>query len=154
LCGGISYTALDYFETGIKPPQSTRIPADGNPMEEYLYRRQMTAHFYTWHRFSAAWSGDIPVLSLVIRPILTAALQDTLENLCKLLATRPVILCLYGGMFHGHHVIATACDPGKKEITLYDSNRPGKITTLRQVSDSAITPGWLHSDGTVWRGWF
>jgi hypothetical protein len=38
-------TALDYFYTGIQPPKSPKTPADGNPMEEYLYRRQATATF-------------------------------------------------------------------------------------------------------------
>ena len=131
LCGGISYTALDYFETGILPPKSPKTPADGNPMEEYLYRRQATAHFYTWHRFAAAWLGG-------------AGEQDSVEKLGTFLSSRPVILCLFGGFGHGHHVVATACDPGRKVIHLYDSNHPGRTSVLRQLSGNVLDPVWLH----------
>lgn len=145
LCGGLSYTALDYFFTGIVPPKSPKTPADGNPMLDYLYRRQVTAHFYTWHRFLNAWSvSQIPGLNSLIGE------QDSLEDLCKYLATRPVILCLFGGPCHGHHVVASACDPGAKKIFLYDSNHPGKISVLQQVDGR-----WLHSQsGEKWKGWF
>jgi hypothetical protein len=135
LCGGISYTALDYFYTGIQPPKSPKTPAEGNPMEEYLYRRQATAHFYTWHRFAAAWSGSLPLIG----PVVSGVEQDSLEDLCRHLASRPVILCLYGVVGEGHHVVASACDQAKKQIQLYDSNHPGKISLLTQVSG-----GWLH----------
>jgi hypothetical protein len=155
LCGGISYTALDYFETGIKPPRSGKTPSDGNPMEEYLYRRQMTAHFYTWHRFAAAWTQGIPILGFFLRPLVHAVEQDSIDDLAKYLATRPVILCLYGGVGHGHHVIAVDCNPGAKTIYLYDSNHPRQRSVLRQLSDSRWHSDWLHeTSGEHWRGWF
>jgi hypothetical protein len=136
---------LDYFYTGIVPPKSPKIPVDGNPMEEYLYRRQVTAHFYTWHRFLNAWSvSQIPGLDGLIGE------QDSLDDLCRHLAFRPVIICLFGGPFHGHHVVASACDKGKKAIHLYDSNHPGRVSVITQVSG-----GWLHSEsGANWTGWF
>jgi hypothetical protein len=148
LCGGISYTALDYFETGIAPPKSPKIPVDGNPMEEYLYRRQATAHFYTWHRFVAAWGGLPAWLGGAVG-------RDSVEQLCTFLASRPVILCLFGGFGHGHHVVATACDPGRKVIHLYDSNHPGRTSVLRQLSGDGRDHVWLHeTSGAHWRGWF
>jgi hypothetical protein len=115
-------------------------------MEEYLYRRQVTAHFYTWHRFLNAWSvSHIPGVKSLIGE------QDSLQDLCKYLASRPVILCLFGGPGSGHHVVAAACDPGKKEIHLYDSNHPGKTSILTQTSGG----DWLHSESAVkWTGWF
>jgi hypothetical protein len=115
-------------------------------MLEYLYRRQATAHFYTWHRFLNAWSvSHIPGVKDLIGE------QDSLQDLCKHLASRPVILCLYGGPGSGHHVVASACDPGKREIYLYDSNHPGKTSILTQTSGGE----WLHSESAVkWTGWF
>lgn len=145
LCGGLSYAALDYFYTGIAPPQSKKTPASGNPMVEYLYNRQLTAHFYTWHRFLNAWSiSQVPGLSDL------AGEQDSVADLCKHLHSRPVILCLYGGPTHGHHVVAWACDPAKNQIHLYDSNHPGQKPTI------TLTDGkWLHSvSNEKWRGWF
>ena len=89
-------------------------------------------------------------IGLVIDPIVSAVEQGSLKDLCTHLASRPVILCLYGGIGEGHHVVASACDPGKKAIHLYDSNHPGTISLLTHVSG-----GWLHSNsGTKWRGWF
>ncbi|MHC5541680.1 hypothetical protein ACYOEI_25960 [Singulisphaera rosea] len=145
LCGGISYTAMDYFDTGIKPPESSKTPVDGNPMETYLYRRQMTAHFYTWHRFLNAWSvSHIPLLGGL------AGEQDKVEELDNYLASRPVIICLYGGPGHGHHVIATGCDRARKEISLYDSNHPGVTSKL-----TAEDGHWRHDQSnTLWYGWF
>jgi len=150
LCGGISYTALDYFETGILPPKSPKTPADSNPMADYLYRRQLTAHFYTWHLFTAAWSGSLPVIGLLLDPLFSAVEQGSLKELSTFLASRPVILCLYGGVGEGHHVVASACDPWKKAIFLCDSNHPGETSVLTQVSG-----GWHHSKSrTRWKGWF
>lgn len=145
LCGGLSYTALDYFETGIRPPKLGKTPADGSPMAEYLYRRQLTAHFYTWHRFLNAWSlTQLPIVSIF-------GVQDSLKDLCQYLVSRPVILCLFAGPGTGHHVVASACDPGKKEILLYDSNHPGKTSVLTLTAKG----DWLHSVSNYkWTGWF
>src|SRR5262249_30330951 len=125
LCGGISYAALDYFDTGIRPPESSRTPVDGNPMETYLYRRQVTAHFYTWHRFANAWSvSQIPGMRSIFGE------QDDINELAQYLSSRPVIICLFGGPGHGHHVVATACDPARNQIQLYDSNHPRVTSTI------------------------
>lgn len=144
LCGGMSYAALDYYYMGLRVPESGAIPVEGNPMETYLYRRQATAHYYTWHRFTNAWTlSNVPIISAI-----TDA-QDSIHKLAEHLATRPVILCLYG-VFCGHHVVASSCDVGKQSITLYDSNFPGRSSSIEKTKD-----GWLHQpSNTVWSGWF
>jgi hypothetical protein len=55
----MAYAALDYAYTGILAPESKAAPAEGNPLETYLYRRQITAHYYTWHKFLGAWAGGV-----------------------------------------------------------------------------------------------
>src|SRR5262245_27289159 len=146
LCGGLSYTALDYFFTGIKPPESPNIPVDGNPMETYIYRRQETAHFYTWHRFTNAWTvSQIPGMRSLFGE------QDDINELAKYLSSRPVIICLFGWPGHGHHVVATACDPAANLIRLYDSNHPGGTSTIQLNGDGV----WKHDQsGENWKGWF
>lgn len=145
LCGGISYAALDYFYAGIKPPKFKKTPANGNPMLDYLYRRQCTAHFYTWHKFANAWSiSQLPILSI-------AGEQDSLKELDTHIANRPVILCLYGGPFKGHHVVAWSCDRTKKTIDIFDSNHPDKKPTLTRQKNG----DWFHSESKYnWTGWF
>jgi hypothetical protein len=145
LCGGLSYAALDYFYTGIKVPESKKIPVEGNPMETYLYRRQVTAHFYTWHRFANAWSvSQIPGISSLVGE------QDDINLLARHLSERPVILCLYGGPTTGHHVVASACDPAANLIQLYDSNHPGVVSTIQLKNGD-----WVHDQSNYgWTGWF
>jgi hypothetical protein len=43
LCGGMSYAALDYFFAGIPIPQQDYMPAEGTPLQRYLYDRQVTS---------------------------------------------------------------------------------------------------------------
>lgn len=44
LCGGMAYTARDYYEAGQPPPADTAAPAEGSPLFTYLVQR-LTASF-------------------------------------------------------------------------------------------------------------
>lgn len=46
LCGGMSFSSLDYFYRGIPIPTDSRVPAEGSPLHDYIYGRQMHAHRY------------------------------------------------------------------------------------------------------------
>jgi hypothetical protein len=43
LCGGMSYAALDYFLFHNQIPQQDYMPAEGTPLQSYLYDRQVTS---------------------------------------------------------------------------------------------------------------
>ncbi|MDC6367246.1 MULTISPECIES: hypothetical protein [Flavobacteriaceae] len=44
LCGGMSYSALDYYYArGISTPKTTIRPTEGSPLQKYLYDRQVTS---------------------------------------------------------------------------------------------------------------
>jgi len=142
LCGGISYAALDYWFTKFKPPVSAKTPADGNPLQAYLYRRQMTAHYYTWNRFVSRWLGARDSADEIKNNI------DVIASRC--VAKKPSVICLVGDFSHGHHVLATGVDPTTQKLEIYDSNWPGGYCTLTPQSDGT----WKHSDKSVWNTWF
>jgi hypothetical protein len=43
LCGGMTYAALDYFNAGIASPPQFYVPAEGSPLQSYIYGRQTTS---------------------------------------------------------------------------------------------------------------
>ncbi len=43
LCGGMSYAALDYFLAGQTIPQQNYMPAEGMPLQSYIYNRQVNS---------------------------------------------------------------------------------------------------------------
>lgn len=149
LCGGISYAALDYYYSGLRIPDVSASPVEGHPLESYLYDRQATAHFYTWHRFAGVWSGGLPVINIATRAIFGS--QGNIGDFLDYLeARKPVVLCLYGDVFSGHHVLAVGADTSRQSIELYDSNFPDMKPTLTKGSG-----GWVHSiSNKTWRGWF
>ena len=142
LCGGISYAALDYFYNKLRTPDMTRPPADGNPFLQYLFRRQATAHWFTWNRFLKAWLPGSDSQETVNKNL------DIIST--NIQAKKPVVVCMYGGFGHGHHVLAIGFNPSDNMIELYDSNWPGRSSTLTPDGDGK----WNHSDGSVWDGWF
>ncbi|MCL6501347.1 MAG: hypothetical protein K6T86_01600 [Pirellulales bacterium] len=146
LCGGMSYSALDYFKCGIRVPELTKAPAEGNPLEKYLYRRQMTAHYYTWHLFLAAWSAPIPLLGVT-----SSLVQGSMKELDYYLSSEgPLVMCLFENMGTGHHVLAIGCDKAKQRIELYDNNHHDRNCNLTYKNGI-----WQHSlSSTKWKGWF
>src|SRR5690348_15750679 len=43
LCGGMVYTALDYFLAGKTPPRLDYRPAPGTPLHQYIWNREVTS---------------------------------------------------------------------------------------------------------------
>ena len=43
LCGGMVYTALDYFQTGVALPRQDYAPVNGTRLQSYIYGRQQTS---------------------------------------------------------------------------------------------------------------
>jgi hypothetical protein len=144
LCGGISYAALDYYYKKLRTPDMAKNPAEGNPLCEYLYKRQATAHFYTWNRFAKAWASGVAPEAQMNKEI--SVLKTWMA------AKKPMVICLHAGMGHGHHVLCTGYDDNYKMLELYDSNYPGQTPTL-MLDDGGK---WYHSGGggSMWNGWF
>jgi hypothetical protein len=146
LCGGMSYATMDYLQCGMNIPELRKAPATGNPLHDYLYRRQCTAHYYTWHLFAVAWSSPFPLIGGVTSGLSQGSFAD-LEY--YLTPGGPLVMCLYGGVAKGHHVLAIGCDRAKQTIDLYDNNFHDKRSTLTLQNGA-----WAHSGGSTWKGWF
>jgi hypothetical protein len=143
LCGGMSYGVLDYYYTGLELPDTKIAPAEYNPLQSYLYDRQMTAHKLTIPMFVTSWFSPPGAPDII-----TATSLHHLEAMTG--KNQPVVICLFDRPFHGHHVLAIGCNKSAKTIDLYDSNHPDQTSRLAYVDGS-----WKHtpSNGT-WRGWF
>lgn len=46
LCGGMSFSSLDYFYNNLTIPGLAHPPEEGTPLHDYIYNRQMHAHNY------------------------------------------------------------------------------------------------------------
>ena len=124
LCGGMAYAALDFWTYKLPIPPDTTAPPPGHPLNEYILNRQCTAHANTVPRFLLSWT-----------PIISAAViaNETEYGVLKscLRGGSPIPLCMVGGPFQGHHVVAFACtDGGPKSITIYDPNNPKQLGAI------------------------
>jgi hypothetical protein len=146
LCGGMAYAALDYFHCKLKIPDLRRSPATTDPVYDFIFRRQCTAHFYTWNLFRIAWSEPHPNLGTLTNGL---SQRNFSELEYYLLSQGPLVMCLYDAFPTGHHVLAIGCDTSSERIELYDNNYHDKRSSITQSNGV-----WEHSGGGTWRGWF
>jgi hypothetical protein len=148
LCGGMVYAALDFFLTGRKIPDDRLAPIEGRPLHKLIYDRQWDAHRSTGAQFVGSW---LPIIGPLVADTSGVNLGLEYSKLQSYLTKRPVAICLTGGGA-GHHLVATACRPGKSvEIEVYDPNYPDENVTLTEVPGK----GYVSSvDAAVHRGFF
>lgn len=152
LCGGMSYAALDYFNAGRAIPPQDYMPAEGTPLQSYLYNRQtksILANLDKWgeHGFNPGGSRN--------REFFNWGLQVGSGRLGELRARldrgQPVPLGLQscgddcgcpGGCSGSHQVLAIGYEMGRYRgdlgehitdfsIFVYDPNFPGETKTLK-----------------------
>jgi hypothetical protein len=146
LCGGMSYAALDYYKTGKRIPQQYYMPAEGMPLQSYLYDRQVnsiTANVDRWAEFGVNPFGARN------REFFNWGLQNGTGQLGRLMSYidrgEPVVLGLSScgdGCSGDHQVIAIGYQLGRykgdlgyyaDDLTIFvcDPNIQGKIVKLR-----------------------
>jgi murein DD-endopeptidase MepM/ murein hydrolase activator NlpD/uncharacterized protein YgiM (DUF1202 family) len=162
LCGGMCFSALDYFYNEDQPPQDSEVDRIDNQLFVYLCERQLD-------------SLRIPVVLKVLEWMLISD-QEIRKRMSRNEQPRlrkqldrgePVVLALIrarGGEdpTQNHQVLATGysldADTNTLTIELYDPNHPGKDPTLdlrlpRQGETAG--PGWItQSTGEALRGFF
>ncbi|WP_449386248.1 hypothetical protein [Cellulomonas soli] len=167
-CGGMAALALDHFHAGLPAPRwgsalwaPSRVPPDGHWLSEAIRDRQLDSFrvgsalkFLTW-----SLQGDGP--TWVLPGITRRTEQDELPRLAALLrAGVPVVLGLVvardlRSVAQNHQVVAYGYEydivAGRTTILLHDPNSPGREVTLVGHDDR---PGWVASNGRVWRGFF
>jgi|GEM_PF-3299380 len=144
LCGGMSYAALDYYNSDFAIPRQTAVPVEKSTLHSYIYSRQIDAHLVTVPRFVGSWAP-------IIGPLMTEVPQSSeIEKLVQFMSSdMPIPICLVG-RGNGHHVIAMAIDTHPLVIKIYDPNRPNETVTLARESN-----GFVHkSSHAVYRGFF
>jgi len=148
LCGGMAYSALDYFYSRLEIPQVEKAPAEGSRLQSYIFNRQVTAHANTVPRFVGSW---LPVIRALIADIATMTSGEFTKLTKYLRSGTPIPMCLVGS-FHGHHVVAIGCAADRPPvIQVYDPNYPGKLVTIKLLAGK----GFHHSiEGSLWDGFF
>jgi hypothetical protein len=144
LCGGMSYAALDYFHAGLEIPQTRTAPAEGTPLQQYIYERQVQAHVHTVPRFGLSWTPIIGLLGTEGRQ------KDELHKIVQFMkAGEPIPICLVGGGF-GHHVVAIGLTPKPFAIDIYDPNVPENDKQIIWRDGHYVNTG----SSKEWRGFF
>lgn len=151
LCGGMVYSALDYFRNPKKIPTQNYMPAEGTPLQSYIYNRQVDSIMNNLDRW-----GEVGLNPGGVRndEFYRWGLQMGSGRLGELIAkidrNIPVPLglqsCAGAGCRGNHQVLAIGYELGRYngdmknnvediKIYLYDPNYPNEIVTLTPEPD-------------------
>jgi len=160
LCGGMCFSALDYFHAGRTIPADADIPVSGSPMYNYLVQRQLA-------------SFDHGTIEKVIFWMLSPD-EDLSERMAgseiptmraSLDGGNPAVLVLIRAQglsdpSHNHQVTAIGYnfdpeDTNAMVIHLYDPNHPGEEPTLSlNLANPEAGLNLVQSTGEPLRGFF
>lgn len=168
LCGGMSYAALDYYFAHASVPRQDFRPANGTPLQSYLYNRQVESiksNLDKWTElgFNPGGARDSEFFNWGLQASNGGRLEELRSFLDK---GTPVPLGLQGdGNTGTHQVVAIGYDMGRYKgdlgafesdlkIFLYDPNHPNQTMTL--VPDPAKHLYYYPSGGSgeTWRTYF
>jgi hypothetical protein len=156
LCGGMCYTALDFYYTKTPIPPFSSVKEIPTSLWNYLFFRQMDSlyfrDFYKYIKFT--YSGD-SILQRYVREISLVQIKE------KMLSNQPIVLGLIRTHFlksltRNHQVIVTGISEVFANqsvlLTIYDPNYPLKSETISiQLSPELKI---IHSTGEIDRGFF
>jgi len=161
LCGGMVYSALDYFYSGIKIPTTNRVPSKNSPLESYIYERQQNSFFPNGDKWLELTFNPFGARD---REFYYWGLEGRLATLKKRIDNnQPVPLGLYttGNGFKGHHqVLAIGYDlggyrflkendpnRGMVKIFIYDPNHPEQVMILKPGLENSWSYFSTRKDG-------
>ena len=171
-CGGMSYLALDHYFARMPMPQvRTRdfgqthgVPADGHPLADYLYQRQLDSFMTLSAVKFVAWSLASDKPSWFSKGVSRMTHEDEFAKL-KASIDRGVPLTLglitardLAHLGSNHQVVAYGYDetPAAKTVYIYDVNYADYELAL-VAAPGAL--GWREDNVLLnlhleWRGWF
>lgn len=159
LCGGMVFTALDYFNAGRTVPTYTNINDISLGLFYYLWKRQLTSldHEVIEKLFTWMLMDDLIVAQHVANDEVPA-LRASLDKQSPV----PLVLVRVKGITdptHNHQVLAVGydLDPDSQQMTvhLYDPNHPYENPTLSlNLSDPDHGIAISQSTGEALRGFF
>jgi len=169
LCGGMSYAALDYYKNSKIIPQQNYMPAEGMPLQSYLYDRQVnsiTSNVDRWAEYV------INPLGARNREFFNWGLQSGSGQLGRLMSyidrNEPVVLGLSScgdGCKGDHQVIAIGYKLGRykgdlgyyaDDLTIFvcDPNFPGMTMELKPNFSQGYFSYPEAKDNPRWRTYF
>ena len=172
LCGGMVYSALDYFRNRIPIPTQTYTPANATPLQSYIYQRQQ----HSMWNVNEKWSELEVANNFRAGEIFRWGIQGTgggrLEELKNAIdAGKSVPIGLFGGGVPsinggsgGNHVVLAVGyslgryqgdfgnRAGEYKILAYDPNMRNRMVTL--VPDLAGQCFFEVENGKAWRTYF
>lgn len=170
LCGGMSYSALDYYFARAEAPKQTFRPAVRTPLFNRIYGRQetsLTGNIDKWAELFVNPFGSRT--DEFFRWGLQKTNGGRLEELCKSIDQgNPCPLGLFkagnGGAVPHHQVVAFGYDLGRYKgdlgqhqqdlkIMIYDPNFPGRTMTLVPNVDKK-SYYYVEDPGCVWMTYF
>ncbi len=164
LCGGMSYTTLDYFFTGAPAPTTTTTPSVVNdPLGKYIYGRQVDSVL--------GWQGA-QFLAMLINPDDADIARQTQTSFREFRAAidagTPVPIGLIPSPWtldvtkitRAHQVVGrgySVGEDGSKTVHIWDSNYPNDTDTMLYQALGA--EHWVEISGGsrnrgLWRGFF
>lgn len=168
LCGGMSYTALDYLYAGLSIPEQNFRPAPGTTLREYIYQRQRSSvtggALDQWAELSINPGGrrDEEFFRWGLQ-FGSGRLGELIDNIDDGRAV-PLGLryCDEGDCSGDHMVVAYGYELGRYfgtldstvndiKIYIYDPNHPDKETIL---SPDIATHTWQTNRGGRWQSYF
>lgn len=165
LCGGMTYTVLDYFNSGRTIPDQTYRPANGTNIQMYLYGRQVTSLVSTLDKWAET---SVNPFGSRTTEFFNWGLSGRLAELKSYIDRGvPVTLGLKGGegnLSHDHQVLAIGYDAGRYtgdlgayktdlKIYIFDPNFPTETMTL--VADPTVNEyHYIEYTGERWRTYF
>jgi len=159
LCGGMCYSALDYYHAGKPIPGDATIPITGSPIYQYLLARQLNSLDHGTIEKVMLWMlmDDEDIAEKMARteiPALRASLDAGAPAVIVLIRAKGL-----NDPSHNHQVTAIAydLDPDTNAmiISLYDPNHPGEEPTLSlNLSNPEAGLNLTQSTGEPLRGFF
>jgi hypothetical protein len=167
LCGGMVYAAMDHYLAHRTMPQQDYLPAEGTPLQRYLYDREYTsllsnADKWAEISFNPGGARDSEFFNWGLQGTNGGRLQELRSFLDR---SMPVPLGLKADKGGDHQVLAIGYDMGRYrgdlganegdlKIIIYDPNYPNQKMTL--VPDVAKKVYVLAEDRNAhaWRTYF
>lgn len=159
LCGGMSFTSLDYFNAVVPVPTHTgadfpggSVPPAGSRLQQLIYQRQLST-------FNPLTNPSIVKFGTQALPIGRSAYDISVSDEWKaitaeLAAGTPVPVGLIGSAVNpaqSHQVVGIDYDDSTQTLVIYDCNYPDTVVTLTpDPATSTIT----SSTGDTWLGYF
>ena len=168
LCGGMSYTALDYYFAHVGVPRQDFRPANGTTLQSYLYSRQVESiksNLDKWSElgFNPGGARNNEFFNWGLQGTNGGRLQELRSFLDN---GTPVPLGLQGdGNTGTHQVVAIGYDMGRYKgdldvfetdlkIFIYDPNYPNQTMTLIPDPSQHIYHYLSGGSGETWRTYF